>query len=56
MKRFEVNAEYAARFPRKIVGSRIHEELWVAAEELVEFNTRIIGKITVTQAFPAENT
>lgn len=54
--RFEVDAEYAARFPRKIVGSRIHEELWVPADELAEFNTRIIGKITVTQAFPAENT
>jgi len=49
--RFEVDAEYAARFPKKIVGRRVHEELWVPAEELVEFNSKIVGKIEVTHAF-----
>lgn len=49
--RFEVDAEYASRFPKKIVGSRVHEELWVPAEELVEFNSKIIGKIEVIHAF-----
>src|SRR3954469_3328935 len=46
--RFDGEAEYAARFPKKIVGSRVHEELWVPAEELAEFNSKIVGKIEVT--------
>ncbi|OBZ92436.1 hypothetical protein ADU59_27275 [Pararhizobium polonicum] len=49
--RFEVNAEYAAKFDRKIVGGREHEELWVPAEELEEFNRNIVGSIAVTQQF-----
>ena len=53
--RFEVDAEYAAKFPKKVVGARVHEELWVPAEELPEFNSRIVGKIVVTRAFPEKN-
>jgi hypothetical protein len=49
--RFAVEADYAARFPKKTVGARIHEEIWVPAEELAEFNRHIVGKIEVTQAF-----
>ena len=48
---FEVESEYAAKFPKKIVGSSVHVELWVPAEELAEFNRHIIGNIRVTQAF-----
>ena len=50
--RFEVDAEYVSRFPKKVVGNRVHEELWVAAEELTEFNSKIVGKIEVIHAFP----
>ena len=53
--KFEVEAEYAAKFDRKIVGGREHEELWVPAEELEEFNRRILGKIEVTQSFKASD-
>ncbi|WP_422376274.1 ADP-ribosylation/crystallin J1 [Roseibium sp.] len=54
--RFDVEADYVSRFDRKIVGGRQHEELWVPAGELEEFNTRIVGPITVTQRFvPAES-
>ncbi|WP_047455044.1 hypothetical protein [Rhizobium rhizogenes] len=54
--RFDVNAAYASRFERKIVGGREHEELWVPAEELDEFNRNIIGAIVVTQSFmPADD-
>lgn len=49
--KFDVDAEYAAKFDRKIVGGREHEELWVPAEELEEFNRHIVGKIEVTQHF-----
>lgn len=53
--RFEVDADYAARFPKQVVGNRVHEELWVPAEDLVEFNSKIVGKIEVTRSFPEEN-
>ena len=49
--RFEVDDEYVAKFERQIVGAKMHEELWVPAEELDEFNSHIIGLIEVTQTF-----
>ncbi|MCX2722817.1 ADP-ribosylation/crystallin J1 [Roseibium salinum] len=53
--KFEIDAAYAAGFDRRIVGGREHEELWVPADELEEFNLKIVGPITVTQQFtPAE--
>lgn len=51
--KFDVDANYVAKFDRKIVGGREHEELWVPAEELEEFNRHIIGRIEVTQTFEA---
>ena len=49
--RFEVDTEYLNQFERKIVGGREHEELWVPAEEMDEFNRRIDGKIEVIHEF-----
>jgi hypothetical protein len=49
--RFEVDDTYASRFPRKIVGGRQHEELWVPAEELDAFNSHISPPIQVVAAF-----
>lgn len=47
------DAKGIAEALRKIkVGSRVHEELWVPAERLEEFNSRIIGKIEVIRSFP----
>ena len=44
---FEIDDEYASRFPVQVVGARYHQELWVPAEELAEFNAHIIGEIRV---------
>lgn len=52
--RFEVESEYASKFPKKVVGRKEHEELWVPAEELPEFNSNIVGKIEVTHSFTAD--
>lgn len=53
--RFEIDDEYAARFPVQTVGRRgRHDELWVLAEELGEFNTHIVGEIEVVAAFYGE--
>lgn len=48
--RFVVDDVYVSRFERQVVGSREHEELWVPAEELAEFNSRIEGRIEVIGA------
>lgn len=52
--RFQIDAQYVARFPKKVVGRREHEELWVPAEELPEFNSKIVGKIEVIRSFPED--
>lgn len=49
--RFEVNTDYLAKFNVENVGGHIHDELWVPAEELEEFNSNIIGGIEVSQEF-----
>jgi hypothetical protein len=51
--RFQVAADFAARYPRQVVGGREHEELWVPAEELGEFNRHIVGLIEVIAEFRA---
>lgn len=48
--RFAVDDAYVARFPRRIVGAREHEELWVPAEDLETFNRHIESRIEVVEA------
>nr|WP_218280741.1 hypothetical protein [Verrucomicrobium spinosum] len=45
--KFEIDAVYISRFDRQVVGGSQHEELWVPAEELEEFNDHIVGTIEV---------
>ncbi len=51
---FTVDDDYVSRFERRIVGGRQHEELWVPAEELEEFNGHINGLIEVDAAYFGE--
>ena len=44
---FEVDDTFCAKYEPHIVGSTYHEELWVPADELDEFNDHIVGKIKV---------
>lgn len=53
--RFDVDAAYAGKFERQIVGGREHEELWVPAGELEDFNRHIVGKIEVIAEFTGED-
>jgi len=50
--RFEVEKAYVEQFPVQTVGARRHQELWVPAEELEEFNRHIVGLIEVVARFP----
>lgn len=49
--RFAIDAAYAAKFERRVVGAREHEELWVPAEELAQFNAKIDGTIEIVAAY-----
>ncbi len=49
--RFEIEPAYADRFEVHTVGGKIHQELWVPAEELEEFNRHILGKIEVIATY-----
>lgn len=49
--RFRVNAKFAVRYEVQTVGASWHQELWVPAEELEEFNEHIVGLIEVIVEF-----
>lgn len=51
--KFRVDSKYLERFRRQVVGGSVHEELWVPAEELDEFNSNIVGPIEVVESFGA---
>ncbi len=52
--KFDVDADYLQQFPIQVVGGQQHQELWVPAEELYEFNRHIIGKIEVAASYYGE--
>lgn len=52
--RFEIDPVYAATFEVHTVGNRTHQELWVPADELAEFNRHILGQIEVVAAYYGE--
>ena len=45
--RFQVRTELLRRYEVKTVGSSIHQEYWIPAEDLPEFNRNIVGEIEV---------
>ena len=49
--RFEVEDEYISMFTVQTVGASYHQELWIPAEELDNFNNHIIGKIEIIKVF-----
>jgi hypothetical protein len=53
--RFDVRTDIADSYDRKVVGGAEHEELWVPAEELDQFNAAIVGKIDVIAEYTAES-
>jgi hypothetical protein len=48
---FDLPEEYLQQFPLQNVGGEIHNELWVPAEQLEEFNSKIVGMIRVVKEF-----
>jgi hypothetical protein len=48
---FEIPVEYFEKFQVQTVGLTHHQELWVPAEQLDEFNDMIMDGIRVEKAF-----
>ena len=44
---FEINDTYISQFEIQTVGASYHQEFWIPAEDLAEFNRHIIGKIEI---------
>lgn len=49
--RFEVRKDFLEKYEVKIVGGATHEEYWIPAEDLEEFNRNIVGKIEIIAEF-----
>lgn len=47
----EVDDVYISKFKIQTVGKSYHQELWIPAEELENFNKYIKGKIEVVKIF-----
>jgi hypothetical protein len=45
--RFRVRTIYLSKHEIQTVGGSVHQEYWIPAEELPEFNRNIVGKIEV---------
>lgn len=49
--RFQVRTEFLQRYQVQTVGGTIHQEYWIPAEDLPEFNENIVGEIEVIAVF-----
>lgn len=49
--RFRVRADFLRRYDVQTVGGSVHQEFWIPAEELEEFNGNIVGLIEVVSEF-----
>jgi hypothetical protein len=53
--KFQVRKSYLDKYEVKTVGGNVHQEYWIPAEDLPEFNNNIIGKIEVIAEFRGDN-
>jgi hypothetical protein len=49
--RFQVAQAFLARYTIQRVGGLLHEEYWIPAEDLDDFNASLVGPIEVTAEF-----
>jgi hypothetical protein len=48
---FRVRSDFLRRYPIQAVGGTMHQEYWIPAEDLDEFNRNIVGQIEVIAQF-----
>lgn len=51
---FDLPEDYLTKFEVQNVGGEIHNELWVMAKDLEEFNSMIVGEIRLIKTFLGE--
>jgi hypothetical protein len=49
--RFHVDADFLARYSVQTVGAGIHQEYWIPAHDLEEFNRHLMGPIELIASF-----
>ncbi|HEY0603471.1 MAG TPA: hypothetical protein VGD58_11190 [Herpetosiphonaceae bacterium] len=49
--RFRVDSSFLERYPVQVAGNSRHQEYWIPAEDLAEFNRHIVGTIEVIAEF-----
>jgi hypothetical protein len=49
--RFLVDGDFLARYTVQTVGTRVHQEYWIPAEDLEEFNRNLIGSVEIVSSF-----
>jgi len=52
--RFAVRTDFVARYAEQQVGTSVHRELWIPAEDLAEMNRNIVGLIEVIAEYQTE--
>ena len=52
--RFAVRNEFLQHYEIQTVGGMVHQEYWIPAEELAEFNRNIVGRIEVIAEYRNE--
>lgn len=52
--RFEVDSNFLQRYEVQTVGASRHREYWIPAEDLLDFNSNIVGLIEVIEVFTSE--
>jgi hypothetical protein len=48
---FRVRTDFLERYSVQTVGGSDHQEYWIPAEDLAEFNKNIVGGIRVVEQF-----
>ncbi len=49
--RFQVKTDFINKYDIHTVGSKIHQEYWIPAEDLEDFNEALVGFINVVRVF-----
>lgn len=52
--RFRVRKAFLEKFEVRTVGGSVHQEYWIPAEDLSEFNESIVGRIELVAEFSGE--
>ncbi len=49
--KFKIRKDFLDKYEVRIVGGKTHEEYWIPAEDLEEFNKILVGKIEMIAEF-----